>query len=129
MKPQVPTGEPDVASTAEAKRGSGERTDDQHRGEREEVERRRRLADMRASLSDEGLAMLGHRAEEALAADGVARTCLGYEVLVKLKVDELLEREDLSADVSASQGDPHAAAVEPRINWAMGIGCTGSIRK
>jgi hypothetical protein len=35
------------------------------------------------------------RAEEALAADGVARTRLGYEVLVKLKMDDLLEREDM----------------------------------
>jgi hypothetical protein len=34
------------------------------------------------------------RAEEALAADGVPRMRLGYELLVKLKVDELLERED-----------------------------------
>jgi len=31
---------------------------------------------------------------------------LGYEVLLKLKVDELLEREYLPANVSASEGNP-----------------------
>jgi hypothetical protein len=39
------------------------------------------------------LATLKHRAEEALAADGVARMRLGYEVLVKLKVDDRLDQE------------------------------------
>jgi hypothetical protein len=33
---------------------------------------------------------LKHCAEEALAADGVERTNLGYDVLVKLKLDDLL---------------------------------------
>ena len=47
----------------------------------------------RAARSDEALAALKRRAEEALAADGVARTRLGYDVLVKLKVDELLLEE------------------------------------
>jgi hypothetical protein len=41
------------------------------------------------------VAALRRRAEAALAADGVDRAHLGYEVLVKLKVDELLERETL----------------------------------
>jgi hypothetical protein len=36
------------------------------------------------------LATLRHRAEETLAVDGVQRTRLGSEVLVKLKLDELL---------------------------------------
>jgi hypothetical protein len=40
---------------------------------------------------------LKHRAEEALAADGVDRTHLEYDALVKLKVDELLERDYLQA--------------------------------
>jgi hypothetical protein len=95
-----------------AKREADARADAQRRREREERERRRRLADRRAALADEALAALRRRAEEALAADGVARTRLGYEVLVKLKMDELLERGDLSADVSASQGDPDTTAVE-----------------
>jgi hypothetical protein len=33
-------------------------------------------------------------------------TRLGYDVLVKRKVDELLEREDRSADMAAPHGDP-----------------------
>jgi hypothetical protein len=36
---------------------------------------------------------LRHRAEEALTADGVYRTHLGYDVLVKLTMDDLLEHE------------------------------------
>jgi hypothetical protein len=46
----------------------------------------------RASLSDAELATLKHRAEEALAGDGVERTSLGYNVLVKLKLDDRLEQ-------------------------------------
>lgn len=42
-----------------------------------------------AALSGEALATLRHRAEEALA-NGVARTRLGYKVLVKLTMDEFL---------------------------------------
>jgi hypothetical protein len=69
---------------------------------------------MRASLSDAELATLKQRAEEALAADGVARSRLGYEVLVKLKVDELLEREYLRMAVEDGRGPPEGAAVDPR---------------
>jgi hypothetical protein len=46
-----------------------------------------------AARPEETLAILKHCAEEAPSADGVARTRLGYEVLVKLKMDELLEQE------------------------------------
>jgi hypothetical protein len=49
--------------------------------------------------SPEGLARLRHRAEEALATDGVARPRLGYQVLVKLKGDELLNRDYRQMDV------------------------------
>ena len=93
----------------EARREADARTDEQRCRERDERDRRRRLADRRASLSDEALAALKHRAEEVLATDGVARTRLGYEVLVKLKVDELLERDYLPADGSTPHGDPDAA--------------------
>jgi hypothetical protein len=41
------------------------------------------------------------RSDEALAADGVARTCLGYEVLVKLKMDELLDQACVRMPVAA----------------------------
>jgi hypothetical protein len=57
------------------------------------------LADRRAVLSDEVRATLKHRAEEALARDGVDRTHLGYDVLVKLKVDDLLEQEGVPMPV------------------------------
>ena len=64
-----------------------QRNDELRRCEREGREGRRRLADRRAALSDEVLATLRHRAEEALATDGVDRTRLGYEVLVTLKME------------------------------------------
>jgi hypothetical protein len=85
------------------RREADARTDEQHRRERAERERRRRLGELRAALSDEALATRGRRAEGALAADGVPRMRFGYEVLVKLKVDELLEREDLPADARVSR--------------------------
>jgi hypothetical protein len=44
----------------------------------------------RTALPEDTLAALKHRAEAALATDGVEHTRLGYEVLVKLKRDELL---------------------------------------
>ena len=78
----------------ETRRKEDARVVEQLRHEREERERRQRLADRRAALSDEGLATLRHRAEEALAIEGVERVRLGYEVLVKLKLDDLLERDD-----------------------------------
>jgi hypothetical protein len=90
----------------EARREADARTDEQRRRERDERERRRRLADRRASLSDEALAALKQRAEEALTADGVARTRLGYDVLVKLKVDDLLEQEEVRMAVAAGGGVP-----------------------
>jgi hypothetical protein len=106
VKQEVPNVEPDMASAEEAMRRAGERVDEQRRRERDERERRRRLADRRAVLSDEALATLRQRAEEALAKDGVGRVHLGYKVLLKLKLDELLERESLQANVSASEGNP-----------------------
>jgi hypothetical protein len=57
---------------------------------------------------------LRQRAEEALAADGVARTRLGYEVLVKLKVDDLLERDSLRMAVEDERESLDGAATAPR---------------
>jgi hypothetical protein len=98
------------AEAEEVRREANARTDEQLRREGEERDRKRRLAELRAALSDEARATLKHRAEAALAADGVERPRLGYEVLVKLKVDELLEREYLPSDVSESQGGPDHGA-------------------
>jgi hypothetical protein len=100
---------------AEAERAGREadvRTDEQRRREREERERRRRLADVRASLSDELLATFRHRAEEALAAEGVQRTRLGYEVLVKLKLDELLLEESCMGGHSGRDSAPDALTIQ-----------------
>ena len=52
-----------------------------------------------------------HRAEKALATDGVERTRLGYNVLVKLKIDDLLEQEDILMPVS---GDGETLRRHPR---------------
>jgi hypothetical protein len=100
------------AQTEEARREADARTDEQLRRERDERERRRRLADRRASLPHDVLETLRHRAEEALAADGVARTRLGYEVSVKLKMDELLEREYLPTAGGDDRTHAEWAAVE-----------------
>jgi hypothetical protein len=90
----------------EARREADARTDEPRRRERDERERRRRLADRRTMLSDEALAVLRQRAEEALATDGVARMRLGYEVLVKLKMDELLEQAWVQIPASADGAHP-----------------------
>jgi hypothetical protein len=74
----------------------------------------------RAARPDDTLATLGHRADEALATDGVARTRLGYEVLVKLKRDELREREDLPTDVREDGGEAEIGAT----SRAEGMGTT-----
>jgi hypothetical protein len=59
-----------------------------------------------AALAEDTLTILRGRAEEALAKGGVGRVHLGYEVLLKRKLDELLEREHLPANVRASKGHP-----------------------
>jgi hypothetical protein len=67
---------------------------------------------MRASLSDAELATLRHRAEEALAADGVARTQLGYDVLVKLKLDDLLLEERGTGGHAGRDAAPDAITLQ-----------------
>jgi hypothetical protein len=83
----------DVQHAEEAQREAEARIDAQLTREREAQERRQSVAEIRARLPEGVLTTLRRRAEEALAMEGVARTCLGYEVLVKLKVDEFLEQE------------------------------------
>jgi hypothetical protein len=87
----------DDAQHAEGAQQEAEaRVDEQLRRERDMHDRKRRLADVRTALSDTVIEALRQRAEEALAVEGVERMRLGYDVLVKLKLDELLEREYLS---------------------------------
>ena len=77
----------------QGKREADVRVDTQYRREREEQERRQHVAEIRAALPEDTLTTLRHRAEGVLATEGVSRMHLGYEVLVKLKVDEFLEQE------------------------------------
>jgi hypothetical protein len=102
------------ADAEQAKREAEVRADTQYRRECEEQARRQHVADRRASLSDEALATLKHRAEEALATDGVERTRLGYNVLVKLKIDDLLEQEGIPMPVSADGAHPSATVTARR---------------
>jgi hypothetical protein len=57
---------------------------------------------------------LKYHAEESLVADGVARTHLGYDVLVKLKMDELLDQEGTPMPVSADEAHLSAAVTARR---------------
>jgi hypothetical protein len=86
----------DAQHAEEAQQEAEARVDEQLRRERDMHDRKRRLADVRTALSDTVIEALRQRAEEALAVEGVERMRLGYDVLVKLKLDELLEREYLS---------------------------------
>jgi hypothetical protein len=92
------------AEAEQAKQEADVRVDMQYRHEREEQERRQSVAEIRARLPEDVLATLRYRAREALATEGVSRTHLGYEVLVKLKTDELLEQEYLTTDMSPDGG-------------------------
>jgi hypothetical protein len=89
----------DVQHAEEAQQEAEARINDQLTREREEQERRHYVAEIRARLPEDVLTTLKRRAEEALAREGVARTRLGYEVLVKLKIDEFLEQEYRPTDV------------------------------
>jgi hypothetical protein len=97
-------------ATREAEARAGE----QVRRECEERERRRRLADMRALLPEERLETLKRCTEEALAHEGVEHTHLGYDMLVKLKRDALLERESMRMDVEDHWEPLEGATADPR---------------
>jgi Replication initiator protein A len=88
------------AETGETKQEAAARIDEQFRRGQAERERRRRLAELRTALPEDTHASLKHRAGEALANDGVARTGFGYDVLAKIKLDELIEQEFLPRDRS-----------------------------
>lgn len=99
----------DVQHAEEAQREAEARIDDQLNREREEQERKQYVAEIRATLSEDRLATLRRRAQEALATEGVARTHLGYEMLVKLKVDEFLEQEYRPVDMHHNGGPAEIA--------------------
>jgi plasmid replication initiation protein len=97
------------AQAEEAKREAKARVDGQLCREQAEQDRRRRLAELRAALPADTLDALRRRAEEALAEDGVERARLGYDVLVKIKLDELLEREFMPTVKSDDGGKAESA--------------------
>jgi hypothetical protein len=99
----------DGQGAEEAKREAEARIDEQLRREQAERDRRQRLVELRASLPADTLEALRRRAEEALATDGANSTRLGYDVLVKIKLDELLEREFMPTDVSDDGGHGRSA--------------------
>jgi hypothetical protein len=99
----------DGQGAEEAKREAEARVDEQLRREGEERDRRQRLVELRASLPADMLESLRRRAEEALAEDGMERARLGYDVLVKIKLDELIEREFMPMDVSKDGGNAEIA--------------------
>jgi hypothetical protein len=88
----------------EAQQEAEARIDEQLTREREAQERRQYLAEIRAKLPEGVFTTLRRRAEEALATEGVAHTRLGYEVLVKLKIDEFLEQEYRPTDRHRDDG-------------------------
>jgi hypothetical protein len=100
----------DVQHAEEAQLEAEARIDDQLNREREEQERRQSVAEIRATLPEDVLATLRHRAQEGLATEGVSRMHLGYEVLVKLKVDEFIEQEYQPINMHHDSGSAEIAA-------------------
>jgi hypothetical protein len=94
----------DVQYAEEAQREAEAWIDEQLTREREEQERQQSVAEIRAALPEGVLTTLRRRAKEILATEGVVRTHLGYEVLVKLKIDELLEQEYRPTDRHRDDG-------------------------
>src|SRR5262249_26261338 len=97
------------AEVEEVKREAEAQIDEQIRREGEERDRRQRLVELRASLPADTLEALRRRAEEALASDGTDRTRLGYDILVKMKMDEFLEREFVPTNMSDDGGHGESA--------------------
>jgi hypothetical protein len=93
-----------AAQSAEATPEAETRADEQCRREQQARDRRQRLAEMRTTLPEGVRLDLTRRAEAALTAEGVERTHLGYDVLVKL--DELLEGASLADPMRNSRYAP-----------------------
>jgi hypothetical protein len=81
---------------------------------------------IRALLSDKALDALRNRAKEALATEGMERMRLGYDVLVKFKVDEFLDQESIQMAVEDDQPSLKGAATGSRAGEASVIGVNGT---
>jgi hypothetical protein len=108
----------DVQHAADAQREAEARIDEQIRRDKEMQEKRRRLAELRASLSEDTLAALPAQAREELAKEGRDRTPVGYELLLKLKVEELMEQRFMEGEGEGEAGK--MAAVQPELFSAGG---------
>jgi hypothetical protein len=81
-------------------------------------EKRRRLAEIRASLSEDTLAALHAQASGELAKEGSDRTRVGYELLLKLKMEELIEQRFMEGE---GEGEARKmATVQPELFSAGG---------
>ena len=86
---------------AAAQREAAARLQAQGHQEQEESARRQRLEILRASLAVEALEAFRRQAEEALAEEGVGRQQVGYNLLLRLRLDDLLEQAFLRPDTDA----------------------------
>jgi hypothetical protein len=83
---------------------------------------------LRALLSDKRLEVLRNRAKEAHAAAGEEDTRLGYDGLVKLKVDGLLNQESIQMAVEDNGESLAGAAMDPRAGEASVHSTAGTRR-
>src|SRR5882724_2530361 len=108
----------DVQHAAEAQREAEARIDEQIRRDKAMQEKRRRLAEIRASLSEDTLAALHAQASGELAKEGSDRTRVGYELLLKLKMEELIEQRFMEGE---GEGEARKmATVQPELFSAGG---------
>lgn len=73
---------------------------------------------IRALPSDKGLEVFRNRAKEARAAAGEEHTSLGYDGLVKLGVDALLDQESIQMAVKDNREFLAGVAMDPRAGAA-----------
>lgn len=108
----------DVQHAAEAQREAEARIDEQIRRDKAMQEKRRRLVALRTSLSEDTLEALEAQAREELAKEGRDRTPVGYELLLKLKVEELMEQRFMEGEREGEAGK--MAVVQPELFSARG---------
>jgi hypothetical protein len=108
----------DVQHAAEAQREAEARIDEQIRRDKAMQEKRRRLAEIRASLSEDTLAALHAQASGELAKEGSDRMRVGYDLLLKLKMEELIEQRFMEGE---GEGEARKiATVQPELFSAGG---------